>query len=60
MSIPNPSVFYCKEIEKPIFSFIWNGSTHRIKRDVLVQKYEEGGLKITRKLTSQEGPRYDN
>ena len=46
MSIPNPSVFYCKELEKLIFSFIWNGSTHRIKRDVLVQKYEEGGLKM--------------
>lgn len=44
MSIPKPSPFYCKELKKLLFSFICNYSTHRIKRNVLDQKYEEGGL----------------
>jgi hypothetical protein len=45
MSIPNPSTLYCKELEKLFFSFVWNGPAHRAKKDVLIKKYEDGGLK---------------
>jgi hypothetical protein len=34
MTILNPSA-YCKELENLFFSFVWNGSTHRVKKDVL-------------------------
>ena len=46
MSIPNPSTLYCKELEKLFFSFVWNGPAHRVKKDVLIKKYEDGGLKM--------------
>ncbi|XP_056014216.1 uncharacterized protein LOC130052654 [Ostrea edulis] len=46
MSIPNPSELYCKNLEKLFFSFIWNNSTHRVKKEVIVKKYEDGGLKM--------------
>ena len=46
MAIPNPSVLYCRELEKLFFSFIWNGTNHRVKKDVLVKTYEGGGLKM--------------
>ena len=46
MSIPNPSTAYCKELEKLFSSFVWNGPSHRVKKDVLVKTYEEGGLKM--------------
>ena len=30
ISLPNPTNFYCKEVEK--LFFVWNGSTHRVKK----------------------------
>lgn len=32
MSIPNSNAFYCKKSEKLLFSFLWRGSTHIVKR----------------------------
>ena len=34
-----------QELNKILFSFIWNGNREKIKRDKLVQDYEKGGLK---------------
>ena len=34
-----------QELNKIVFSFIWNGKREKIKRDKLVQDYEKGGLK---------------
>ena len=46
MSIPNPSDHYLKELEKIFFLFVWNNKTHRVKKDVIVKKLEDGGLKM--------------
>ena len=35
-----------KRINTIIFSFIWNGKTDKVKRKILIQKYDLGGLKM--------------
>ena len=35
-----------KEIEKIMYAFIWEGKPEKIKREILIQDYENGGLKI--------------
>ena len=37
--------YYIKEVNKLVFGFIWNGPD-RIKREILVKQYEDGGLKM--------------
>ena len=44
-SLPNPSETYIKELEICFFNFIWQSKTDRVKRDVMVQNYCDGGLK---------------
>ncbi|XP_062599221.1 uncharacterized protein LOC134260692 [Saccostrea cucullata] len=46
MSIPNPTESYCKELDKIFFSFLWNNSIHRVKKEVIIKNYEDGGLKM--------------
>ena len=45
-SIPNPSDSFIKELISIMFTFIWNGPTDKIKRNVCIQKYQHGGLKV--------------
>ena len=28
------------------FNFIWNGKTDKVKRNIMMQNYESGGLKM--------------
>ena len=44
--LPSPSVSQIKSIEKLFFSFIWNEKPDRIKRNITVKNYAEGGLKM--------------
>ena len=46
MSIPNPSDLFLKEINNLFYNFIWGGKTDKIKREILVKNYIEGGLKM--------------
>ena len=34
------------EIEKMIFEFLWNGKTHKVKKQVVIQDYEFGGCRM--------------
>jgi len=45
-TIPNPTEMFFKEVEKTMYNFLWNSSTERIKRNYMIGKYEEGGLKM--------------
>jgi len=45
-SLPDPSTNIIKEIESMFFNFIWNKRRDKIKRDILIQNYEDGGLKM--------------
>ena len=46
ISLPNPSDDLINYLQKRFFSFVWNSKTDRIKRDVLIQEYNAGGLKM--------------
>jgi hypothetical protein len=45
-SLPSPKADTIKLIENLFFNFIWNGKRDKIKRAVLIQPYEEGGLRM--------------
>ena len=42
---PPDSVF--NDIEKIFYKFLWNGKKDKIKRSVIINEYEEGGIKMT-------------
>ena len=46
ISLPNPSDEIINTLQKQFFSFIWQSSTDRIKREILMQDYSKGGLKM--------------
>jgi hypothetical protein len=35
------------DIEKIFYKFLWNGKKDKIKRSIIINEYEEGGLKMT-------------
>ena len=35
-----------KEVNKLFFSFLWNGSGDKITRDIIINDYSNGGLKM--------------
>ena len=35
---------YHKEIEKKCFKFIWNGNPDKVKRNLIINSYERGGV----------------
>ena len=41
----SPNEFF-KGLDKIIFHFIWAGKTDKIKRSVMINEYEKGGLKV--------------
>ena len=47
MSLPNPSNNFFKQLETIIFNFIWNGKKDKIKRKIIINELEEGGLNMT-------------
>ena len=46
ISLPNPSDEIINTLQKQFFSFIWQSSTDRIKREILMKDYSKGGLKM--------------
>jgi len=45
--LPNPPEWVIKEIQDIFFyKFLWNGKKDKIKRTVMINGYEEGGLKM--------------
>lgn len=37
---------YIKELEHMIYEFLWNSKTHKVKKSVMTQEYQYGGLKM--------------
>ena len=46
IALPNPSANTISKLNKICFAFVWQSSTDRIKRDVLMQDFEQGGLRM--------------
>ena len=45
--LENPSTQIIDNLQKEIFKFIWNNKPDKVKRSILFQGYEYGGLKLT-------------
>ena len=47
--LPNPGqdYMYLKDIDSLIFNFLWDNKPPKIKREVILQKTNQGGLNIT-------------
>lgn len=46
ISLPNPNEKLVKDLEKLFFNFIWENKPEKIKRDILIQDYGYGGIKM--------------
>jgi hypothetical protein len=44
--LPNPPVQAMKEIQDIFYKFLWDGKPDKINRNVIINNYEEGGLKL--------------
>ncbi len=46
MSLPDPTEKFVQELEKTIHKYVWDGKRNKIKKTVMCQSYEKGGLKM--------------
>ena len=46
ISIPNPSTQFLRELNDVLYTFLWNSNVDKVKRNVVTQNYENGGLKM--------------
>ena len=46
ISLPNPSGDQILKLNKMLFEFIWKSSTDKIKREVIIQDFDQGGLRM--------------
>ena len=44
--LPNPPAQVSKEIQDIFYKFLWDGKPNKIKRNVIINNYEEVGLKL--------------
>ena len=44
--VESPSEAIIKELKTSMFKFLWNCKPDKIKRDLIIQDYNDGGLKI--------------
>ena len=45
--LPNRGHNYLKDIDSLIFNFLWDNKPSKIKREIILQKTNQGGLNIT-------------
>ncbi|RUA04563.1 MAG: hypothetical protein DSY43_06055, partial [Gammaproteobacteria bacterium] len=45
-ALPNPTEYTMKEIQKLFYKFLWNNGPDKIKRNIIIQNYDKGGLKM--------------
>ena len=46
MSLPNPSTNYIKNLQNLMFNFLWSGKPDKVKRNLIIQDYQYGGLRM--------------
>ena len=46
ISLPNPPDTITKQINKLLYNFIWQNKPEKIKREILIQDYNKGGIKM--------------
>ena len=48
LALPNPPEKVIQELNSLFFKYIWTGSVDRIKRDISIKNYKDGGLKMVK------------
>ena len=46
ISLPNPDDYLIKKLNTEIYNFLWNSKIDKLKREIVVKKYIEGGLNM--------------
>ena len=46
LGLPNPSQNIINELNSMFFRFVWNGGVDKVKRDVVIKDYKDGGSKM--------------
>ena len=46
IALPNPDEKFLKELNNLMFKFIWNDKPDKIRRDISILNYDNGGIKI--------------
>lgn len=46
IALPNPTEEIINKLNKIFYHFIWQSKVDKVKRDILTQEYEDGGLKM--------------
>ena len=44
--LPNPPKIFLTEVQNMFYNFVWSGKPDKIKRNVLINNYEDGGLRM--------------
>ena len=47
ISLPDPDPNFIKILESEFHNFIWGSNGHKIKKSIVIQNHDRGGLKIT-------------
>ena len=45
--LPDPPEDILKSLKQKSFEFIWNSKRDKVKRNIVIKSYEEGGLRMT-------------
>ena len=45
-TLPNPPAQVMNKIQDMFYKFLWDGKPDKIKRNVIINNYEEGGIKL--------------
>jgi hypothetical protein len=46
LTIPNPEDETIHAFERDLYNFLWSGKVHKINRNVIIQDYANGGIKM--------------
>ena len=46
LTIPNPNEETICAFEKDLYNFLWNNKTHKVKKNIMIQEYANGGIKM--------------
>ena len=46
LTLPNPDIDFLKNFETEIYQYLWDGKIHKVKKNIIIQEYRFGGLKM--------------
>ena len=47
LTLPNPDKDFFKNFETDeIYKYLWDGKIHKVKKNIIIQEYRFGGLKV--------------